>query len=133
MLELTLVLMVAGMLFAIAAPHLAAMRDSAAVHAATSDMGSAFSLARQSAVERRALTAVVVDTAAGQLVVRSGGRIILRRTVRQSYGVSLGSNRDSVVYDPHGLGYGLSNLTLTARRGSFVDTLTMSRLGRLRY
>ncbi|HEX4684298.1 MAG TPA: prepilin-type N-terminal cleavage/methylation domain-containing protein [Gemmatimonadaceae bacterium] len=134
--ELTAVLMLIAMLFAIAAPRFAAMRDGAAVHAALGDIGGTFDLARQSAVANRASTAVVIDTAAGELVVRwssSGGGTIARRTIQRLYGVTLGANRDSVVYDSRGLGYGVSNVTVIARRGAFVDTLTMSRLGRLRY
>jgi hypothetical protein len=37
------------------------------------------------------------------------------------------------VYDSRGLGYGVSNVTVTVRRGSIVDTLTMSRMGRVRW
>lgn len=133
LLEVTAVLSVIAILFAIAAPHLAALRDNAAVRAAVGDAGTTFSLARQTAMARRAPVAVVIDTAAGELLVRSLAGTSMRRSMRRSYGVALAANRDSVVYDPKGLGYGLSNLTLTVRRGSFVDTLTMSRLGRLRY
>jgi hypothetical protein len=31
------------------------------------------------------------------------------------------------------LGFGVTNLTVTVRRGTFVDTLTMSRLGRTKW
>jgi len=133
LLELTAVLSVAGILLAIATPRIAAMRDSAAVHSALGDVASAFSFARETAIARRAPVAVVLDTAAGDLIVRSLTGFVLKRSIGRAYAVSLGSNRDSVVYDAKGLGFGLSNLTMTLRRGSFVDTLTMSRLGRLRY
>jgi prepilin-type N-terminal cleavage/methylation domain-containing protein len=134
--ELTAVLVLAAMLVAVAAPHFAAMRDGAAVRAALGDIGGTLDLARQSAVANRVSTSVVIDTASGELVVRRnspGGAMIARRTIHRSYGVTLGANRDSVVYDSRGLGYGVSNVTVTARRGRFVDTLSMSRLGRLRY
>ncbi len=133
LLELTAVLSIAGILFAVATPRFVAMRDAAAVHAAVSDAGSAFSLARQTAIARRAPVAVVIDTASGNLLVRSAAGPVVTRSLRRAYSVGVGANRDSVVYDAKGLGYGISNLTLTVRRGSFVDTLTMSRLGRLRY
>ena len=133
LLELTVVLSVAGILFAVAAPRFVAMRDAASVHAAVSDASTAFSLARQTAIARRAPVAVVIDSTSGDLIVRSVAGRMLTRSLRRAYSVSLGANRDSVVYDAKGLGYGASNLTLTLRRGSFVDTLTMSRLGRLRY
>jgi hypothetical protein len=109
------------------------MRDSAAVHAAVADIGSTFDLARARAIAGRAVTAVVVDTVAGELIVRSFGETIARRAILRSYGVQMHANRDSVAYDARGLGYGVSNVTVVVRRGTFVDTLSMSRLGRLRY
>ena len=131
--ELTVAVAIVGLLLAMAAPRLAAMRDAAAVHAAVGDISSTFALARATAMARRAVTAVIVDSARGELVVRSGGETIVRRTILRSYGVGLNANRDSVVYDSRGLGYGVTNVTLLAHRGTFVDTLSMSRLGRLRY
>lgn len=133
LLELTAALAMASIMFAIATPRFSGMRDRAAVHSAVGDIGSSFSFARQTAIARRAPVAVVIDTSAGNVIVRSIGGAVLTRPIRRAYGAALGSNRDSVVYDAKGLGFGLSNLTMTVRRGSFVDTLTMSRLGRLRY
>jgi prepilin-type N-terminal cleavage/methylation domain-containing protein len=133
LLEMTVVVTVAGLVLAVAAPRFVSLRDSASVHSAMSDLGAAFSLARQSALARRAPVAVVFDTAAGTVELRSAGQVIRHRALETTYGIVLGANRDSAVYDPRGLGYGLSNLTVTVRRGSFVDTLTMSRLGRIRW
>lgn len=97
------------------------------------DLGASFSLARQSALAGRAPVAVVLDTVTGEVRVRSANGSLRRSALRSSYGVVLGSNRDSAVYDPRGIGFGLSNLSVTVRRGTFVDTLTMSRLGRVRW
>jgi Tfp pilus assembly protein FimT len=129
-LELIVVLIVGGILTALAVPRLVRLRDASSVRAAMTDVGAAFATARQAAVTRRTSVAVVFDTAAGTLRVSSAGETILRRSLRSSYSVSLGANRDSAVYDARGLGFGLTNLSLTVRRGTFVDTLTMSRLGR---
>jgi Tfp pilus assembly protein FimT len=129
-LELIVVLIVGGILTALAVPRLVRLRDASSVRAAMTDVGAAFATARQAAVTRRTSVAVVFDTAAGVLRVSSTGETILRRSLRATYAVSIGANRDSAVYDARGLGFGLTNLTLTVRRGTFVDTLTMSRLGR---
>ena len=129
-LELIVVLIVGGVLTALAVPRLVHLRDASSVRAAMTDVGSAFATARQVAVTRRTSVAVVFDTSAGTLRVSSAGETILRRSLRASYSVSLGANRDSAVYDARGLGFGVTNLSLTVRRGTFVDTLTMSRLGR---
>lgn len=133
LLEATVVLTVAAVVLAIVAPRFAAARDSAAVRSAMSDLSAAFSLARQAAMTRRTLVAVVLDTARDVVEVRAADERIVRRELGAAYGIVLGSNRDSAVYDARGFGYGASNLSITARRGKIVDTLSMSRLGRTRW
>ena len=133
LLELIVVLTVTGVLLALAVPRVSALRDRQAVRASVDELGAAFATAREAAIARRAMVAVVFDTAAGAFEVRSDGTVVTRRLLRAVYGTSLASNRDSAVYDPRGLGYGVTNLTVTVRRGAMVDTLTMSRLGRVRW
>lgn len=131
--ELTVVLAVAGVLLSLSAPRVRALRDAYSVRAASADLGASFALGRQSALARRTPVALVFDTAHGVVTVRSGGELLRRSALSTSYGILLSANRDSAVYDPRGLGYGLSNLSVTVRRGPFIDTLTMSRLGRTRW
>jgi len=131
LLEITVVLAICGALTAIALPRLIGLRNASAVRSAASEVAASFTLARHTAVARRSLVAVAFDTSAGVVTVRSGIEIFTRRPLHAAYSVLLGANRDSAVYDARGLGYGVSNLTITIRRGTFVDTLTMSRLGRL--
>jgi prepilin-type N-terminal cleavage/methylation domain-containing protein len=131
LLELTLVLAICGVLTTIALPRLVSLRNASAVRSAASEVAASFTLARQTAIARRVTVAVVVDTAAGVVIVRSADRVVSRRQLRAIYSVVVGANRDSAVYDVRGMGYGVSNITIRIRRGSFVDTLTMSRLGRL--
>lgn len=134
LLELVLVLTLVGVLCAVALPPVARLRDRSSVSAAMVELSAAFSLARRAAVSRRELVSVVLDTAAGTVEVRAGsGDRLSRGTLGSRYGIVLGGNRDSAVYDPRGLGYGVSNLSVTVRRGRIVDTLTMSRLGRVRW
>ena len=133
LLEATVVLTVMAILLAVVAPRLAAFRDASAVRGAMAELGGQFAFARQTAIARRVTAAVVIDSAAGVVEVRTGGRGVSRRRLRAVYGIVLGSNRDSAVYDARGLGFGVTNLTVTVRRGTFVDTLTMSRLGRTKW
>lgn len=133
LLETAVVLMVAGILLAIVGPRTIALHDATSVRGAMAELGGQFALARQTAIARRAAVAVVLDTAGGVIEVRSGGRRFARRRLGDVYGIVLGANRDSAVYDARGLGYGVTNLTITVRRGRFVDTLTMSRLGRTKW
>jgi prepilin-type N-terminal cleavage/methylation domain-containing protein len=133
LLELVMVLALVGLLMALAVPRFTAMRDGASVRAAMADLGAGFSMARQSAITRRTTVAVVLDTSSGTVELRSATRTLARHPLGATYGIVLGANRDSAVYDSRGLGYGVSNLTVTVRRGSIVDTLTMSRMGRVRW
>jgi hypothetical protein len=59
--------------------------------------------------------------------------LIVRRDLHAMFGVRIASARDTMAYDVRGLGIGLSNLSLVIRRGRAVDTVFLSRLGRVRY
>jgi prepilin-type N-terminal cleavage/methylation domain-containing protein len=133
LLEITAVLAVAGLLLALSLPRFVALRDVSAVHGAMDELAATFSLARRLALTRRELVAIAFDTAGSAVEVRSVSGSFGRHSLGSAYGIALGANRDSTVYDPRGLGYGLSNLTVIIRRGGIVDTLTMSRLGRVKY
>jgi prepilin-type N-terminal cleavage/methylation domain-containing protein len=133
LLELLVVMTLAGVLMALALPRFASLRDGHAVRASVGDIAGSFSLARQTALAQRSAVAVVFDTAGGIIQVRSAKGPIRRSSLKESFGVTFSANRDSAVYDARGLGYGVSNLTVIVRRGNFVDTLTMSRLGRVRW
>lgn len=133
LLELLVILTIAGLAMAIVVPQFARLRDRSAVRTATADLGALFSSARQMAITRRTTVAVVFDTVAGMVQLRAGGRTVQKRSLKAVYGIVLGANRDSAVYDARGLGYGAANLTVTIQRGTFVDTLTISRLGRTRW
>ncbi len=131
-LELTVVLSVIGVLMAISVPQFTRARDGVSVRSAMSELAGAFSLARQTAVHRRGLASVVLDTATGRVTVRVMSEAVVVRELGATYGILLGANRDSAVYDAKGLGYGVTNLTVTVKRGTMADTLTLSRLGRVR-
>ena len=133
LLEITVVLTVTAVLLALAVPRISELRDRSAVRAAVDEVGASFATARAAAIARRAAVSVVLDTAAGAVEVRSAGRTLMRRSLRLAYGVVVTSTRDSAVYDARGLGYGVTNLTVVVRRRTMVDTLTMSRLGRVRW
>jgi prepilin-type N-terminal cleavage/methylation domain-containing protein len=133
LLELIVVIMIAGIVVALALPRFTKARDAAAVHAAVGELGALYAAARQEAIARRAAVAVRIDTAGRAVELRVADARLVRRALGEIYGVGLGTNRDSTVYDPRGIGFGLSNVTIVVRRGSVVHTLTMSRLGRVRW
>jgi prepilin-type N-terminal cleavage/methylation domain-containing protein len=133
LLELTLVVTITGLLLAVALPRFIHIRDTVAVRGAIGELGAAFSMARHEAIARRSLVGLTIDAQAGVIEVRTTAGRILRRPLAAAFGISLATNRDSMVYDPRGIGFGLANMTVTVRRGAVVDTLTMSRLGRARW
>ena len=130
--ELVVVIIVIAALAGIALPRFREAADRFAARSAVQEAGSLFTLARRQAITRRTLVGVITDTAAGSIVVRAGGVELARAALRERYGVRITTTRDSMSYDPRGLGYGAANLTLVARRGRGAETLTVSRLGRAR-
>jgi prepilin-type N-terminal cleavage/methylation domain-containing protein len=131
--ELLVVLAILGVLLALALPRLAGAADRAAVQAALADAATVFGTARETAIYARSAVAVRLDTAAGVLRVQRGSELLLRRDLRSGYSVRLAATRDSMAYDPRGLGLGAANLSLIVRRGRAADTLFVSRLGRIRW
>lgn len=89
--------------------------------------------ARDEALAQRVPVTVRLDTAAARIHLIARGSAIATEPVGLTYGVRLAANREELVYDTRGLGYGAANLTLVARRGSAAETLVVSRLGRVRY
>jgi prepilin-type N-terminal cleavage/methylation domain-containing protein len=131
--ELLVVITLIGLVALVAVPKFAAVRDGAAVESALAETIRTFATARELAVLRRSAVAVVIDPIRGSLEVRSRGQVVMRSGLGTTYGVALATNRDSLVYDPRGLGFGASNLSLILRRGRVADTVVVSRLGRARW
>jgi Tfp pilus assembly protein FimT len=130
--ELLVVLTIAGLVMAIAIPRGIAMVDRVAVQSAGGDVEATLSIARSMALAGGSAVAVDVDSAAGVLRVRRGSEVLLSRAIGYAHGVRLGRSRDSLTYDPRGLGRGAANLSVFIRRRSAVETVFVSRLGRIR-
>ncbi|HEY7233002.1 MAG TPA: prepilin-type N-terminal cleavage/methylation domain-containing protein [Gemmatimonadaceae bacterium] len=131
--EIVVVLFLTGILLGLAIPRIGAAADHAAVRAAATEAAAVFLTSRHTAIYRRAPVAVFIDTSAATVAARVDSVLLLRRDLRQGYGVRLTTTRDSMAYDARGLGIGAANLSLIVRRGRFAETLFVSRLGRLRY
>jgi hypothetical protein len=122
-----------ALLSSLAVPRLRDATDRAAARGAIEEAGSMFSMARRAAITRRAVVAVVMDEVTGAIVVRVGATVIAQSGLRAQFGVRLLASRDSMSYDPRGLGYGAANLSVVATRGRAAETLFVSRLGRTRH
>ncbi|HTR77301.1 MAG TPA: hypothetical protein VMH39_04300 [Gemmatimonadaceae bacterium] len=131
--ELIVALAILGLLLALTLPRYKAATDRAAVQSAVEDAEGVFGSARRSAITRRTLVAVAIDTASGSLTIRAAGTRLGFESLGSQFGVQLGSTRDSMSYDARGLGYGAADLSLYVRRGQAAETLFIARLGRVRH
>lgn len=130
--ELIVVLMITAVVLAIALPRGQRVLDRITVHAAASDVAATLSAARALAIIGHASVAIDVDSASGVLRIRRGVELLMARNVGLAHGVELAGTRDSMTYDGRGLGHGAANLSLIVRRRTAVETVFVSRLGRVR-
>jgi len=126
-------LAIVAVIVAVSVPRYTVWRDRTAAREAASDVVGVLGTARETAVFRGGFLSVVLDTAHGAIESRAAGTRLTRRDESQRYGVVLAANRDSVVYDPRGLGFGASTVTIVVRRGAAAETITVSRMGRVHW
>lgn len=132
MLEIIIAVTVVGILSSIAVPRTGAMLDRIAVRGATADAVALLERGRHAAMTQGARATVDIDTAHTVLVLRVGHDTLQRRDESALNRVNFRATRTSVSYTQIGLGFGVSNLTLIVARGAAADTITVSRLGRVR-
>jgi Tfp pilus assembly protein FimT len=133
LIETLIILVITAALLAIAIPRAGAILDRIEVRGAVSEIEMMFAIARQAAIARAAQVTLDIDVARRSLTVKQGAEIIRTRAVGSSHGVVISANRSTITYAPDGLGYGAANLSLFVSRGSVVDTIVVSRLGRVRH
>lgn len=125
-------LVLAGILTSIAFVPLTRAVDRASVRSASDELMTALAIARQVAIMRASQVTATLDTIAGTVTVECEGDTTHRRPVESLYGVSLAATRSTVRFSANGVGYGVSNLRVIARRRSAADTIYVSRAGRVR-
>lgn len=130
--ELLIVMTMFAVVMMIVIPRASASLDRVSVRAAAGDVRATLNYARMLAMAGGLPVAVDVDSAAGTLRVRRGDERILSRAIGPAHGVRVGQTRDSLTYDPRGFGRGAANLSILVRKGASVETVFVSRLGRVR-
>jgi prepilin-type N-terminal cleavage/methylation domain-containing protein len=130
--ETLLVMTIAGLLLAIAVPRGQRALDRISVHAAAADVATTLNTARTLALAGQSAVAVEVDSATGLMRLRSRGMVVLSRPVGEAHRVLVKATRDSLAYDSRGLGLGAANMSIVIRRRAAVETVFVSRLGRVR-
>lgn len=134
LIEMLVVLTIGGVLLGIVAPRWARYHDRLAVHQATAEVASFYGAARYAAILRS--QRVRMEFAADGLRAAYEGATdstFLTRPGPSRHGVSLTASRSVIRIAPNGLGYGVANAKLVLRRGDVADSLTTSRLGRLKW
>ena len=133
LLELLIALAVVSVVAGVALPRVWRLVERIGARGAAGDVAETFETARELAMVRGARTSVAIDTGTGVVTLLVGTDTVARRDVRQEHGARLRASRLSAIYTPLGLGLGVSNLTLVATRGAAAETVTVSRLGRVRW
>lgn len=128
-----IVLAVIGIVAAVSTPRLAGWRDGFATRRAVHELASFYAQARLAAVFRggRVRLEIREDTLKAALETRSDS-VLLRLPGPAAHGVALSASRSVIRLGPTGLGWGAANTKLVLRRGAAVESLTTSRLGRLK-
>ena len=130
--ELLIVVTIATIALGLALPAMKRGFDRLATRSAANDVVSAFFVARAAAVAAARPTTVAIDSTGRVSVLTYRGDTMMTRAVARLHRVTLTRNRPQMTYTPAGLGYAGANLTIVLRRGRAVDTVVVSREGRVR-
>lgn len=130
--EQIVIMAVLGVLTALVVRSIGQQLDKLAVRSAARETRDVFATAREFAVARGVRTAVQIDPLMAALSAHTGADTIVARPLNTLHGVTLSTSRDSMAYSPSGLGYGASNLRIIVVKRSAAETVTVSRLGRVR-
>ena len=133
LIEIAIVLVVIGVMAGLATPRIAGYMDRLAVRRAEDETAAFYNRVRIAAVYRA--VRVRVGFSGDSLIAVAEGSvdsIVWRLPGPTQYGVALTASRPEIRLYPNGLGLGAANTKLVFRRGAAADSLTISRLGRLR-
>ena len=130
--ELLASLAILSTLVAVVAPPITRARNRSTVRAASATLRATLSSARSSAITRGAAALVIVDAAIPAITVVVNRDTVLRHLLNGDFRSDLTASRDTLRFGPTGRAFGASNSTLILRAGSAAETVTVSRLGRVR-
>lgn len=133
LIEIALVLALVAIVAAIAVPSVIRHLDRLAVVGATAELAGAFQAARDQAIAVGRPVTVRLDEASPAVTVLRGADTLVHRDLAGTHGVSLTASRDTMAYLPNALATGAANLSVVVTRGEATRTLTVSRLGRVRW
>jgi prepilin-type N-terminal cleavage/methylation domain-containing protein len=129
LLELCIVLLIAGILSAMAVPHFGRARDRGAVRAAASELAGALAVTRAGA-------SLHIDPSSGSAWIQTAAGLRLSNAypLAERYGVRIETARAEIAvlrYDALGIGR-ITNAVIRCHRGAEVASVTVSSYGRVR-
>lgn len=130
--ELLAALTILTTLAAIAAPPAVRSRDRATARAAATTLRATLASARDAALAHASAALVVVDAALATVTVVVDRDTVLRHALTGDLRSRLTASRDTIRFGPTGRAFGASNTTLVIRAGAAAETVTVSRVGRVR-
>jgi prepilin-type N-terminal cleavage/methylation domain-containing protein len=132
--ELAVALTMVALLLVVGLPRLSGVLDWVAADRAAREVTTALAVARAAAVMRGTRTRVTIaaDTLRIDRWEGADWRPYQRWPGPISEGVTLEVSNPEVVFGPTGMGWGASNTRVVLRRGSHTETITTSRLGRVK-
>ena len=135
LLEFVVVTCMAAILTALWLPRAARLMDWLATERAVRDVTTALALGQHGAVARatRARASFDVDTIRIDRFESQGWVPWWRTPGPAVHGVEMEVSNPVVVFGPTGMAWGVSNTKIVLRRGSQAETITMSRVGRVKH
>jgi type IV fimbrial biogenesis protein FimT len=132
--ELVVVLAILAIVTAITLPRLQGLLDWIAVNTAAQDVTTAVAVTRNAAVMQGSRRRLVIAPDSLRIDRWAGDSWAPweRWPGPDRHGVALEVSNSVVVFDPIGLAWGLSNTKVVLRRGVRSETITLSRLGRVK-
>ena len=132
--ELAIVLCIITALAAVGLPRLQPFLDRIATDRAAREVTTALAVARHGAVLRgmRERLTIAADSLRIDRLEPAGWTPWKRWPGPADLAVGIEVSNPVVVFGPTGLGWGASNTMVVLRRGSHVETITVSRLGRVK-
>ena len=133
LLELAIVLAIVGVLSAMAIPRAAGWLDAIAVSRAAGEIAAFYQTARFGAIFRS--QRVRLEFGPDSLLAVFEGpsdSVFLKWSGPARHRVSLAASRAVIRIQPTGLGLGAANTKLVLKRGMAAESVTTSRLGRLK-
>jgi Tfp pilus assembly protein FimT len=132
-LELIVLLGVVAVASGIALPRMGAFWDWLAVDRATSEVAMFYQAARAAAVYRTRRVRLEFGQDSLRAVFEGpADSVFLRWTGPSQHGVRLTASRAVIRIESNGLGYGAANTKLVLTKAAAAESLTTSRLGRLK-